>query len=172
MSAMEPGPEGVKPGDVFLDPAGRRWLFERYQDDWGDVLAFNRDGEPVTARELIAGHGYRYQRPRLPMTAVEFKTLGQLGGQIGTADSWPRKEGGPADSWAVYDLRGALRRVWLVHTGLYWPDSGRVEYGPQHYDTNQDRLVPVHVEHANALARLTLWYEGHQVLMGQKEADR
>ncbi|MFD3667230.1 hypothetical protein [Streptomyces sp. NPDC058672] len=163
---------GINVGETFLTRDGARWDFHVYNDVDDDVMAFARTGEAITARELISGMQHRHLQPAHPLTPVELKTLRELGRPYGTAQSWPRDTGGPADTWEVYDYDADLRRVRLVHTGLYWENTGRMRWNRWHYDNNRDRLVTVHTEHINALPRLTLWEEHDQKAMRLNTRDQ
>ncbi|MET7816060.1 hypothetical protein ABZT26_35135 [Streptomyces sp. NPDC005395] len=154
------GPEGIVVGDVFRDGADRRWHFTGHNDVADEPFALDRDGWPVLASELIRHHEWRHRRPAHPMTAVEIRERLQLGDVIGIAQGWPRERDGWADTFEVFDIDTGLRKVWLVHTGRYLFETARQVYSPGHWRPKW--LVPVHAAHVGALARLTLWFEGHQ----------
>lgn len=163
---------GINVGEVFIARDGSRWNFYAYNDVADDVMTFDRNGEAITARELISGMQYRHMRPAHPRTPVELRTRSELGRPIGTAQSWPRDEGARADVWEVYEYDAGLRRVWLVHSGLYWDHTGRMQWDKGHYDRDGNRLAVVHSEHLSALPRLTLWEEGDQKAMRLTTRDK
>ncbi|MEN8649172.1 hypothetical protein ABCR94_00595 [Streptomyces sp. 21So2-11] len=161
----------INVGETFLCHDGARWNFHVYNDVADDVTTFDRNGEAVTARELIAGQAYQHIRPAHPLTPIELKTQRELGRPYGTAQSWPRDADGPADVWEVFDYDPELRRIWLVHSGLYWENTGRMRWDEGHYDPDGDRLAVVHIEHVSALPRLTLWEIHDQEAIGLTTRD-